>query len=60
MINDYWQFVHAHLPILEGVAHLIENYLFFDRIDRDKGLSRKQLKNFKIGRFWCADTHAFD
>jgi len=33
MINDYWQFVYAHPPILEGAAHLIEKSSIFDRID---------------------------
>jgi hypothetical protein len=33
---------------LEELAHLVEKSSIFDRIDRDKDLSGKQLKNFKF------------
>jgi hypothetical protein len=47
-------------PILEGLAHLVEKSSIFDRIDRDKDLSGKQLKNFKILRFLLVGSCVFD
>ena len=60
MINDYWQFVHAHLPILDGVALLVRELLVFWQDDRIKLLSTRQLKKNWISRFWYPSSCVFD